>query len=212
MLLLYYFAVTNFPLLARRVILQKEFNDIPMNFIDATLNQSGYRLFSAYRVLEEARRTWSSDQAPYNKMKRPRKDNGEFHEEKLDSYLLAVASDPRKTEVIKELRASRRIRQKAEAQREAERRKEIEEEENLRKAEAEGTIAECGCCFGDFPLNRMVHCDNDTTMHWFCRACAKQNADTVIGASKYELACMSMDGCDSKFQLEQRSRSKSLFF
>lgn len=106
-------------------------------------------------------------------------------------------------EVLRELQAARRLRSKAEARRQMERQAEIEEEKNEQKAIAEGTMAECGCCFGDFPLNRMVHCDSET-LHFFCKGCAKQTADTEIGNSKYELHCMSMDGCSGGFSMDQR--------
>ncbi|KAK0715514.1 hypothetical protein B0H67DRAFT_242131 [Lasiosphaeris hirsuta] len=86
----------------------------------------------------------------------------------------------------------------------AERRREREELDNISHARAEGTMTECGCCFDDFPLNRMVHCDGHG-MHWFCRGCTKQMAETQIGLSKYELTCMSMDGCNASFSHEQRA-------
>ncbi|KAK3352701.1 hypothetical protein B0T25DRAFT_454088 [Lasiosphaeria hispida] len=84
------------------------------------------------------------------------------------------------------------------------RQREREELENVSRARAEGTMSECGCCFDSFPLNRMVHCDGQG-MHWFCRDCVKRMAENQIGDSKYELACMSMDGCDASFSHEQRS-------
>lgn len=84
-----------------------------------------------------------------------------------------------------------------------ERQEEEEEEKNMAQAKAEGTIADCGCCYDEKPLNRMVHC-NGETVHWFCRPCAKQMAEHVVGASKYHLACMSMDGCDATFSRAQR--------
>jgi TRIAD3 protein (E3 ubiquitin-protein ligase RNF216) len=49
----------------------------------------------------------------------------------------------------------------------------------------------------------MVHCNGDTT-HWFCRSCARKTAETQIGLSKYQLSCMSMDGCTGGFSRDQR--------
>lgn len=60
-----------------------------------------------------------------------------------------------------ELKAAWRIRDKAAAKRAEAAQIEADEQENIRKAEAEGTMAECGCCYSDFPLNRMIHCDGD---------------------------------------------------
>lgn len=75
--------------------------------------------------------------------------------------------------------------------------------DNLTKAKAEGTMVECGCCFDEIPLNRGIHC-NAATIHWFCRDCARRMAESQIGMSKYELTCMSMDGCTGGFCRDQR--------
>jgi len=186
-------------------ILSIEFPLTAMNFINATLSRSGYRLFSAYEVLEEAQRTWTSNK-PYPRLKNPRKSD-EYTDAKVAKFLASPAVngyiDREKVEVFEELKAARRIKQKADARRAAERATEIEEKENLAKAEAEGTMSECECCCCDYPLNRMVHCDGET-LHWFCRGCAKRNAEVEIGKSKYELNCMSTDKCSGGFSIDQR--------
>ncbi|TVY48852.1 E3 ubiquitin-protein ligase [Lachnellula occidentalis] len=185
-------------------ILQVEFPETPMVFIYATLDQSEHRLFQAYRVLEEAQTAFDPGDPPYNKIKNARKSQAEFRDANIQAYIDTPEADPARREILRELQAARRIRCKAEAKRELEREAEREEEANEQRAVAEGMMQECGCCFGDYPLNRMVHCDADT-MHWFCKACAKQTADTEIGNSKYILRCMSMDGCEGGFSLDQRS-------
>lgn len=174
-----------------------------MAFIDATLSQSGHRLFSAYQLLDEANRTYDPLTSGYTKIQKPRKAHTDFGEESIEVLLNDPTRDLERTETLRELRAARRYKAKADAKREAERSAELEEEENERKAQAEGTMKECACCFGDYPLNRMVHCDADE-IHWFCRGCALRNAETEVGQSKYELCCMSMEGCDAKFSLSQR--------
>lgn len=65
-------------------------------------------------------------------------------------------------------------------------------------------MQECGCCFADYPLNRMVHCDSDTITHFFCLRCAKTTAEHQLGTSRFELNCMSMDGCTASFSKDQR--------
>jgi TRIAD3 protein (E3 ubiquitin-protein ligase RNF216) len=181
-----------------------------MTFIDSALNQSGYRLFSTYRVLEEAHRTFDVRQPPYNKIKyqnKARRMDDDHTDANLEATIQRMTQSGyqnQEAEILRELQAARRIRKKAEAKVRAERQAEIDEEENARRAEAEGTMSECGCCFGDYPLNRMVHCDSIETIHFFCRKCAKQNADTEIGNSKYHLGCMSMDECKAGFSLDQR--------
>lgn len=175
-----------------------------MAFIDVCLAQSGRRLFSAHRVLDEAHRTFNPDQPVYNKKKTARKVPFEYGEKNLETISLFYADMPEASEILEELKAARRIRDKADVKRQAARLLELEEEENTRKAEAEGSMAECGCCFGDFPVNRMVHCNSNEVLHWFCRGCARQSAETEIGNSKYELRCMSMDGCEAGFSIKQR--------
>lgn len=174
-----------------------------MTFIHATCDQSQYRLFQAYRVLQEAQRTFDPVNPPYNKIKSRRKAPLEFNDASIQAYITTVGADPSRVEVHLELQAARRIRRKAEAKREAELLAEQNEKANEEIAQVEGTMQECGCCFGDYPLNRMVHCDADT-LHWFCKSCTKQTADTEIGNSKYILRCMSMDGCEGGFSADQR--------
>ena len=187
----------------RRTILQTEFPETPMVFINATLDQSRHRLFPAYRVLEEAQRTFKPVNPPYNKIKHARKSQADLRDANIHAFVNTIGADPSRVEILRELQAARRIRRKAEAKLELELEAEREKKANEQRAMAEGTMQECGCCFGDYPLNRMIHCDADT-LHWFCKACAKQAADTEIGNSKYILRCMSMDGCEGGFSSDQR--------
>jgi len=190
--------------LHRKNVLSAEFPHTPMTFIESCLSNSGLRLFSAYRVLEEAERTFDPLNPPYNQIKTARKMRREYREENLEDFISTITEDPARIEILRELQAARRVRKKADAKRNAERQLELDEKENILKAQAEGTMSECGCCFGDFPLNRMVHCDSEDVLHWFCRGCARQTAETEIGNSKYQLHCMSMDGCEAGFSKEQR--------
>jgi TRIAD3 protein (E3 ubiquitin-protein ligase RNF216) len=43
-------------------------------------------------------------------------------------------------------------------------------------------------------------------LQFFCVDCARRNAETAIGLSKYELCCMSMDKCPGGFSHSQRAR------
>lgn len=78
-----------------------------------------------------------------------------------------------------------------------------EELQNIERARIEGQMGECGCCYDEFPLNRMVHCEGDVA-HFFCRECMKQHANTQIGYSKYELICMSTSECTGGYSRAQR--------
>ena len=187
-----------------------EFPETPMAFIDVCLRQNGHRIFPTYRVLEEAERTYSFENPPYNKIKTKRKWKGQYD----DSYIKSIIECTSDTDnqqymdLLLELQAARRVRKKAESKREEARQLELAEEANLLKAQADGTMLDCQCCFGDYPMNRMVQCDSEEVSHWFCKDCAKRNAEAVIGQSKYQLVCMATDGCASSFSMAQRYASQ----
>jgi TRIAD3 protein (E3 ubiquitin-protein ligase RNF216) len=188
-------------------MLSGEFPHVPMSFLDTTLSQAPH-LFPAYRLIEEAERNWTSQRAPpYQRIKSARKINPHYLEKAAQNTI--DANSPSTTPILmlalRELQASRRARLKTEEKLKAEAQAVRDEEENIRRAEADGTMTECGCCFGDFPLNRMVHCNSNSICHWFCRGCARQTAETEIGNSKYELHCMSMDGCSFGFSRDQKN-------
>jgi TRIAD3 protein (E3 ubiquitin-protein ligase RNF216) len=177
-----------------------------MTFIDSCLNQSRSRLYPAYRILEAAQRTFNDQNPAYNRIKLTsrRRQPKEYLEANLEGFMNALRPHEDRVEILRELQGARRIRKKADAKHAEELRLKSEEEDNIKKAELEGTMSECGCCCDPFPLNRMVHCDNEDVLHWFCRHCAKRTAEEAIGQSKYDLGCMSMEGCTAGFSMEQR--------
>lgn len=187
--------------------MQSEFARTPATFIDETLATNQYRIFTAYAVLEEAERTFDHQPQAYLRLKSTRKSFMDFKEQTLDDYIdfhKFNLEEPWKHALAVEFKAARKVRFKADAKRHAEREAELAEEQNTARAEADGTMQECGCCFVHYPLNRMVHCNKEEDLHWFCRTCARMNAETEIGNSKYELICMSTDGCEGGFSHDQR--------
>ena len=76
------------------------------------------------------------------------------------------------------------------------------EDQRLR---AMGEVMECQCCYDDFIPPKMTHCDGEGC-HFFCLDCAKTNANTVIGNSRYVLQCMDGSGCKATFSRYERSR------
>ncbi|ROT42907.1 hypothetical protein SODALDRAFT_268324, partial [Sodiomyces alkalinus F11] len=99
-------------------------------------------------------------------------------------------------------RAARWVIRARVAKQEAANREKQQEEDNIALAQAQGSMMGCACCYDEFPINRMVHCNEK---QWFCIGCARQNAETVVGMSRYELKCMSMDGCSAGFCAGQRA-------
>lgn len=71
------------------------------------------------------------------------------------------AVDPRQKEALEEFRAAIQVCEARETARRAERQRKLEEAENWERARAEGSTSECGCCFDEFALNRMVHCNGE---------------------------------------------------
>jgi hypothetical protein len=186
-----------------------------MNFMDAVINQSKRRLFPAYKILDEAQRTWDVADPPYKKIRSHRKsalglglkyspqDIANVFKTETTPAGVPTAWLPALKETLNELNAARKMKQKADAKLQAERQIQMAEEDNIARAIAEKTMFECGCCVSEFPLNRMIHCENDEDIHWFCRACARTMAEHEIGNQKYKLQCMSMDGCEAEFAKDQ---------
>lgn len=68
-----------------------------------------------------------------------------------------------------------------------------------------GEVFECQCCYDEFTMNKITHCDGET-IHYFCLDCAKRNADNEIGKMRYKLICMSGDVCTASFSQSERHR------
>lgn len=78
----------------------------------------------------------------------------------LDLSIQQARSDDER-EALEELRDARIVVAIQETEASEKRREEQEQEENFENARAEGAIEDCGCCFGEFAINRMVHCDGE---------------------------------------------------
>lgn len=80
---------------------------------------------------------------------------GAWHVTHCDDSATESAMGSGSANIIKELHAARLIAafngKKA--------LREKNEQENKERAVAEGTARDCGCCFSDEPMNRMVSCD-----------------------------------------------------
>lgn len=177
-----------------------------MHLIDSVLSASKYHLYPAYRTLEKAERKWVPEAPVYQKLKQSRKLNRFYQADAAEAALHSAATTPDLMQTLLELKAARAARKRADEKEAAERKHAQAEKENEEHARLHGTMEDCGCCYGEYPLNRMVHCNSETEIHWFCKACAKMNAETQIGQSKHELVCMSTDGCEAGFSNDQRKQ------
>lgn len=185
--------------MGRKALLKVAFHQRYAEDIESALKANNYQLYATYLLLDKA--SWSAEgNAMKHKRissKRPHAEEdlrrGVVHQAEIDALAAFDAARAFCTEEA-EARESKEAEQRQKVQ---------EEEENFRRAKAEGSVAECGCCYEELALNSMVHCAGDTT-HWFCRSCAKQMAEHLVGLSKYRLGCMSVDGCDATFSRDQK--------
>ncbi|GKT93448.1 RING finger protein [Colletotrichum tofieldiae] len=116
----------------------------------------------------------------------------EYMENRLGNTI-DTTNEPNEKRALQELRAARKLQLKRiNAQAQADK-----ELQNFEAAKANGTVVECGCCFDDFALNRMVRCQGLESAH---------TAENVVGQSKYELVCMSMDQCKAGFSRNERRK------
>lgn len=181
------------------LLISQDFPLVPKTTIRSRLlydNQSS--VFRAYIAMDNATRNWNEALPMWIEKKKPTK--------LLEQYSAANICDLDRSGLtadqlaaLDEFLAARLIR----AERDAERAEEMAEQANMEQARRNGDVGECGCCCDDFPLNRMVHCEG-ATVHWFCRQCMKQQAETTIGYSKHEINCLSMDGCSAGFSAAQK--------
>jgi TRIAD3 protein (E3 ubiquitin-protein ligase RNF216) len=76
-----------------------------------------------------------------------------------------------------------------------------EDEENERA----GAVMECGCCFIDVPISRMVQCAEG---HLFCSDCIKKYVEeTVYASGQTTVHCLDQDGCKANFPMTQLERA-----
>ncbi|RYP48377.1 hypothetical protein DL768_005746 [Monosporascus sp. mg162] len=157
-------------------------------------------LFDAYMHMDEVTRNWDNQNPPWQPKKAPTKSMNAYTPESFSSFDYSSYPAEEKA-ALDELRAARELR----AHKDTKAVVEAEEQANFARAQLSGQTAECGCCYDEQALNRMAQCDGEM-VHFFCGSCIKQQAETQVGYSKYELKCMSLDGCSGGFSYTQRKR------
>lgn len=105
----------------------------------------------------------------------------------------------------RELAAARRKREVIEEKQRVVNATALAEQENETTAQREGTMQECGCCCSEYPMNRMLICENPdaSAQHWLCWTCVKTYVETEIGQSRHKLVCFHVDGCTFGFSKPQ---------
>lgn len=114
-------------------------------------------LFPAYvAVYEEFHR--NDDGHPCRSQ--PRLPAGRYAPDIIDQRILASAN-PAERELLIELRAARRKVACMERKHRAELELERADKANFAEHEAKGLVKECECCFMDYAINRLVHCNGE---------------------------------------------------
>ncbi|KAH9900729.1 hypothetical protein C8Q73DRAFT_786155 [Cubamyces lactineus] len=153
--------------------LAADFPDIPTAHIRLTLAEENALYAPAYMRLREQQALKSP---PYKRMSRPRpvgKGKGVAqHDEEL----------------YKEIQW---VREKI-SEEEAKKAAEVAEELRLQE---EGGI-ECGCCFCEYPFDKMIQCPE---AHLFCTSCMMTYAETKLGEHDAHIVCMDQSGCKLPF-------------
>lgn len=180
-----------------RTLIGQDFQRVPQIAIRNFLLNKG-SLFEAYTMMDEKRRNWDANNPPWTDKKSATKPKPEYTPESLPRLDLSGHTNEERA-AIAEFVAARELRTAKDAKIVAE----AEERANFFRAKAEGQMTDCGICFEEFPLNRMVQCEGEI-MHWFCRKCLRSQTESQIGMAKYELKCMSLDGCSAGFAQAQR--------
>lgn len=153
--------VLNF--LSRRKVLAQDFPRAAVKSIGKVFAEKDNLLFRTYVAIDKILR--DKDLPAGFEMKKTRTPTAaEYLPARLDQTILETIN-PDAKRALEELRAARLFCQSEAAKSDAAAEKEREEEENFRRAEEDGTVTECGCCFGDFAMNRMVCCDNPSNEH-----------------------------------------------
>ncbi|KAL2275338.1 hypothetical protein FJTKL_02134 [Diaporthe vaccinii] len=182
-------------------IMQQSFPQFYADDLRKTLAEHGNCLYPAFLAVT-ATVASSNNHTPYKKKSKATHISGKYDVGALTDRIRSCA-DQGEREALEEFRALKEVQSKQRAEFEVERKREEDEKANLEAAMLEGNAADCGCCFVEYALNRMVHCDGEI-LHWFCRDCARTMAETQIGLSKYRLDCMSTDGCMGGFAMDQK--------
>ncbi|RBQ66832.1 hypothetical protein FVER14953_06240 [Fusarium verticillioides] len=182
-----------------------EFPLVPVKVIQQTLSENGNRLFPTFNIISTAMNEASDHRPlPWKLKKTPSVPVPRYKKESIEASIQACPNDWEK-ELMKELEAARLLQSDVAEKRRAEALAEEAERMNFEEADARGEVTECGCCFADTPWNRLVYCKSEDP-HAFCINCARRHAETQIGLSKYELECMSMNGCTAGFSHSERQK------
>ncbi|KAI1169904.1 hypothetical protein F4777DRAFT_159798 [Nemania sp. FL0916] len=188
---------SEYKLLGRSLIGQ-DFPYIPKSDIRSLLKENKSSVLEAYTAIDENLRKQNAVR-PWKDKKTKTRKKDEYRQDMLPNLDMNMYR-PVERAALAELAAARELRAVKDAKVAAE----AEERDNFHRAQRHGHTAECGICFEECALNRMIQCESETK-HRFCRACMRSHTESQIGLAKYEITCMSIDGCSAGFSQAQRA-------
>ncbi|EKG19512.1 Zinc finger C6HC-type protein [Macrophomina phaseolina MS6] len=180
---------------AAMILLQNEYPEIPVKFIDQTLREQR-SFYNAFLLLEATERTYYATDIVRRLYKKVRSRDPKS----LDNHY-ALAHEGAHVEAMEKVRrevaaAKKKVGQDT-AKREDAQRKALEEEHNKAIAVSSNAMMECLCCFDKFPTNRMTFCNGEQA-HFYCHGCATSWVNSQLGDGKCWPKCLGQDGCEAE--------------
>ncbi|KAI1432226.1 hypothetical protein GGR50DRAFT_622291 [Xylaria sp. CBS 124048] len=189
-----------------RTLISHDFRFAPLHFINHLLLDHG-SLFACYMIMDDAtRQSRRGVRLPWEEKKTMTRITATFAPRTISKANLSERG-PVERAAIYEYMAAQDFREFKDAEDRAE---DImfmaaaEERKYSIEAICGFETVECQICFEEFALDDMIRCAGEIS-HWFCQMCMKRQVESQIGMGKYELTCMSQDGCEAGFTRAQKS-------
>ncbi|KAI0396712.1 hypothetical protein F5Y17DRAFT_78112 [Xylariaceae sp. FL0594] len=179
-------------------LLCQDFKFVPRHDVQRQLIQNKGSVLETYIAMDEQLRNADRTPVPWTDMERPTEVIHRFAPGRLLQIDMGLYTQNERAALV-EFAAARKLREDRKAQSEAA----ADEQQKLALARANGELVECGICFEECMVSRMVECQGDIK-HRFCRSCMRSQAETEIGMSRHVLSCMSVDGCSAGFSVAQK--------
>lgn len=131
-----------------------------MDDLRKVMEENNKLLYPAYLAMNKTVQEWDNNSPAFRTKKTTRPAFQTIDESTIKDRIQAC-HDPAEREALEEFVAARATQLKEANEARAKHHRERWEVENFERAQAEGNVNECGCCFVDYAMNRMVHCDGD---------------------------------------------------
>lgn len=148
------------------------------------MDQNGRLLYPTFLALHKIVKEWDDSKPAFRKKARIAKSSCNIISEETVDERIRNTYDEGEREALEEFCAARAVQLKEQAEAGKASQKEQVELENLELARTEGNVSDCGCCFTECALNRMVHCDG-SILHVSCCICTRVSDDST---NKFALA------------------------